>query len=226
MSESRVLSEYEQALKQIRSVSAARIRMTEQGEIEEIHILATGDRNPKQIVRDVESLLVAQFGLQFDHKKISIAQVDEQVGEQANQQVPEHVMSPSLPAWVRPKLVGVTLRTTNGMAEVMVELQVGERVLTGNARGFSSSHNKQRLLVEATVKALNYLEMEKCLLVPEDVAVTELAKHKVAQVAVTLVCPAGEQLLVGCALVKNDDREAVVKATLDAVNRKVRVVTE
>ncbi len=214
MTESRSLADYEQALKQIRSVSAARIRMTEQGEIEEIHILAGGERNPKQIVRDVESVLVVQFGLEFDHKKISIAQVGEEV------------LPPPGPEWVRPKLVGVTLKTLHGTAEVTVELQVGERVVAGDAQGFSSSYNKLRLLMEATVKALNSLELEKCLLVPEDVAVTELAKHKVAQVAVTLVCPAGEQLLVGCALVKNDDREAVVKATLDAVNRKMRVLTE
>ncbi len=214
MTESRSLADYEQALKQIRSVSAARIRMTEQGEIEEIHILAGGERNPKQIVRDVESVLVVQFGLEFDHKKISIAQVGEEV------------LPPPGPEWVRPKLVGVTLKTLHGTAEVTVELQVGERVVGGDAQGFSSSYNKLRLLMEATVKALNSLELEKCLLVPEDVAVTELAKHKVAQVAVTLVCPAGEQLLVGCALVKNDDREAVVKATLDAVNRKMRVLTE
>ncbi|MDI6813150.1 MAG: hypothetical protein QMC95_03295 [Desulfitobacteriaceae bacterium] len=214
MTESHILTDYEQALKQIRSVSAARIRMTEQGEIEEIHILAGGERSAKQIVRDVESVLVAQFGLEFDHKKISVAQVGEEV------------LVPPIPEWVRPKLIGVTLKTLHGTADVTVELQVGERVIAGATQGFSSSYNKLRLLVEATVKALNSLELEKCLLVPEDVAVTELAKHKVAQVAVTLVCPAGEQLLVGCALVKNDDREAVVKATLDAVNRKVRVLTE
>lgn len=220
MTESRVTTDYEQALKQIRSVSAARIRMTEEGRIEEIHILAGGDRNPKQIVRDVESVLVAQFGLEFDHKKISVAQVGDEDVPSANSP------GPSIPAWVRPKLVGVSLRTMNGTAEVTVELQVGERIISGSAQGFSSAYNKLRLLVEATVKALNCLELEKCLLVPEDVSVTELAKHKMAQVAVTLVCPMGEQLLVGCALVKHDDREAVVKATLDAVNRKVRVPTE
>jgi hypothetical protein len=33
-----------------------------------------------------------------------------------------------------------------------------------------------------------------------------------------------EQPLAGCAMVGNDVREAVVKATLDAVNRKLRVM--
>jgi hypothetical protein len=203
--------QWEQALRQIKSVTAVRINVNNQGEIEEIHILAGAGRNPKQIVRDIESTLEAQFGIQVDHKKISVAQVEEEQ---------ERVIS--LTEFSRPKLVGISLKTAGGKAEVRVELLIGEKIIEGVALGPSSSYNRPRLFVEATIKALAPLATDNYLFVMEDVKITHLAKQHIALVSVTLMNAGGEQSLAGCAYVKNDDREAVVKATLDAVNRKIR----
>lgn len=205
------IQEWEQAIKQIKSVIAARININNQGGIEEVHILAGSGRVPKQIVRDVESILAAQFNLQIDHKKISVAQVED------DEEVPLTIVEST-----RPKLVGMTLRTVNGMAEVKVELSSGDKIMEGLAEGPSSTNNKLRLFVEATLKALVLLTLEKVIFVPEDVGITQLAKQQIALVSITMISSAGEQSLTGCALVRNDDREAVVKATLDAVNRKLR----
>lgn len=205
------IQDWEQAIKQIKSVIAARINVNNQGEIEEVHILAGPGRTPKQIVRDVESILVAQYDLQIDHKKISVAQVEDDE---------EEGTFPIMKS-TRLKLVGVTLRTVNGVAEVKVELLTGDKPLEGIAQGPSSSHNKLRLFVEATLKALSPLSSDKYVFVTEDVQITQLAKQQIALVSITLIASVGEQSLAGCALVRNDDREAVVKATLDAVNRKL-----
>ncbi|MDP4160815.1 MAG: hypothetical protein Q8911_13810 [Bacillota bacterium] len=205
--------DWEQAIKQIKTVIAARINVNIQGEIEEVHILAGSGRAPKQIVRDVESILATQFDLQIDHKKISVAQLgDDEEGTSAIMEA------------TRPKLVGVTLRTVNGLAEVKVELQTGDKLIEGLAQGPSSTHNKLRLFVEATIKALTPLISDKFLFVTEDVVITQLAKQQIALVSITMIAPTGEQSLTGCALIKNDDREAVVKATLDAVNRKLQLL--
>jgi len=200
---------WEQAIKQVKSVIAARINVNSEGEIEEVHILAGSGRAPKQIVRDIESILVAQFDVQIDHKKISVAQVEDD--EEATLATVEST---------RPKLVGVTLRTVNGMAEVIVELLAGDKIIEGLAQGPSTSHNNLRLFVEATLKALSPLTLDKYIFVTEDVRITQLVKQQVVLVSITLITSAGEQSLVGCALVRSDEREAVVKATLDAVNRK------
>lgn len=205
------IQDLELALKQIKSVIAARINANNQGEIEEVHILTGSGRAPKQVVRDVESILAAQFNVQIDHKKISVAQLEGD--EEGNSAMVEST---------RPKLVGVTLRTVNGMAEVKVELLTGDKLIEGVAEGPSSSYNKLRLFVEATLKALAPLTLDKFIFVTEDVVITQLAKRQVALVSITLIAPIGEQSLTGCALVRSDDREAVVKATLDAVNRKLR----
>jgi hypothetical protein len=205
------IQDWEQAIKQIKSVIAARINTNDAGEIEEVHVLAGSGRAPKQVVRDVESTLAAQFGLELDHKKISVAQVGDD--EESAFAVVEST---------RPKLVGVTLRTVNGMAEVKVELLTGDKLIEGLAEGPSSAYNKLRLFVEATLKALATFTLDKFLFVTEDVGIIQLAKQQIALVSITLIAPTGEQSLTGCALVRSDDREAVVKATLDAVNRKLR----
>ncbi|HWQ41296.1 MAG TPA: hypothetical protein VN456_04595 [Desulfosporosinus sp.] len=203
------IQDWEQAIKQVKSVIAARINVNSQGEIEEVHILAGPGRAPKQVVRDIETILVAQFDLQIDHKKISVAQVED------DEEATLATVGPT-----RLKLVGVTLKTVNGMAEVMVELLSGDKIIEGLAQGPSTSQNNLRLFVEATLKALSSLTIDKYLFVTEDVRITPLAKQQVALVAITLITSAGEQSLAGCALVKSDEREAVVKATLDAINRK------
>ncbi|MDQ7095603.1 hypothetical protein REC12_18600 [Desulfosporosinus sp. PR] len=205
------IQDWEQAIKQIKSVITARINVNNLGDIEEVHILAGSGRAPKQVVRDVESVFAAQFGLQIDHKKISVAQIGD-----------DDENTFAIRESSRPKLVGVTIRTVSGMAEVKVELLTGDKLIEGVSQGPSSSYNKLRLFVEATLKALSPLTLDKFLFVTEDVGITQLAKRQIALVAITLIAPAGEQSLTGCALVRNDDREAVVKATLDAVNRKLR----
>ncbi len=214
MSQTISLASCEQAIKQVKSVTAVRIKANSEGEIEEIHVLAGPGRNPKQVVRDIESVLEAQFSLQVDHKTISVAQIGE-----------EDEPAAALEA-LRPKLVGVTLRTVNAKAEAKVELLAGEKILEASAQGPASSYNKLRLFVDATLKCLDMLTLEGCMFVVEDLALTQLAKRQVALVTVSLVTGAGEEPLAGCALVKNDDREAVVKATLDAVNRKLKFIQD
>ena len=46
-------------------------------EIQEIHVISNAIRAPKQIVRDIESTLLAIFNYRIDRKIISIAQIDD-----------------------------------------------------------------------------------------------------------------------------------------------------
>jgi len=59
------------------------------------------------------------------------------------------------------------------------------------------------------------------LLVVEDVGTLSIAKTSVVVAAVTYVDKSGEQLLIGSSINLGDIKEAVVKATLDAVNRRI-----
>jgi hypothetical protein len=67
-------TQIEGVLRELRGVCGARVVADENGLIQEIHLLVEADRNPKQAVRDVESALLAHFGIHIDHRKVSVAQ--------------------------------------------------------------------------------------------------------------------------------------------------------
>ena len=67
----------ETLLQSLEGVLSARVVTTPLGEVSEVHILARHGTGAKQIVRNVESALLAQLGLKIDHRKISVAQTAE-----------------------------------------------------------------------------------------------------------------------------------------------------
>ena len=67
----------ENLLTSLEGVLSARVVTTPLGEVSEVHVLAQAGLQPKQLVRNIESALLAQLGLKVDHRKISIAQTAE-----------------------------------------------------------------------------------------------------------------------------------------------------
>lgn len=67
----------EELLATLPGVISARIVASQNGAVDEIHILTTTDVTPKQTVRNVESALIAHLGMHVSHKKISVATSDE-----------------------------------------------------------------------------------------------------------------------------------------------------
>src|SRR5213076_1089932 len=64
----------ENLIASLTGVLSARVVVTPLGEVSEIHVLTTSDVQGKQVVRNIESALMAQLGLKIDHRKISVAQ--------------------------------------------------------------------------------------------------------------------------------------------------------
>ncbi len=67
----------ENLLTSLEGVLSARVVTTPLGEVSEVHVLAQAGLAAKQLVRNIESALLAQLGLKVDHRKISIAQTAE-----------------------------------------------------------------------------------------------------------------------------------------------------
>src|SRR5207247_877152 len=64
----------ENLIASLTGVLSARVVVTPLGEVSEIHVLTMSDMQPKQVVRNIESALMAQLGMKIDHRKISVAQ--------------------------------------------------------------------------------------------------------------------------------------------------------
>ena len=67
------LRRIEKLLIALEGVDSIKIVADGHGGIDEVHVLSSSSLSPKQIVRNIESALLAEFGLQIDHRKISIA---------------------------------------------------------------------------------------------------------------------------------------------------------
>ena len=194
-------------------MQSTRVVVGQGGVIEEIHVLAEADRAPKQLVRDVESALMAKFGIELDHKKVSIAQTSN--GKQARS------------AAVRLKLSDVSISLNGAQAEAAVRLRLNGNTYAGQSSGHSSSHSQLRLIATATLQAIETHGGEGVALVLEDLSpALNLSGHNVVVVLVNMISPRGEDLLTGSAIVKQDLWKAVVNATLDAVNRRLGIIGE
>lgn len=189
---------------QLQGVLSAHVSFNGQDEIEEIHVLANFDRSPKQIVRDIESILVTQRGLRFDHKKVSVAQIK---GDSATRKDTSRVQFLS---------VGVSVSGLESKVEV--ELMKDGVPSLGVAEGPSSEVNQLRLIVEATLKAVrNFLNSEHTFVFD---GIKSIAEEKnIIIVTITALTPRDERKLIGCAFSEGDRNKTVVFATLDALNR-------
>jgi hypothetical protein len=88
------LNELERELCRIPEVTAARVVAGASGLIEEVHILSLPLKHAKQVVRDVQSVAMASFGLDLDRRIVSVVQLEAPAGTVAAPVPPPPVVAP------------------------------------------------------------------------------------------------------------------------------------
>ncbi len=211
------VEDIEITLGQVAEIKAARVVASPEGVIQEIHVLALPNKTPKQLVRDIESTLMATYGLVVDHKKISIAQL----GTDVVAIEPE----PSQPVQSRARIVEINANVNGAYAAVAVTLKLEHDVYVGEASGPASQTGRMRLLARATLDAVDQYLHGTYSFDLEDVSIIQLGKERVAVSCITIVTPMGEQSYAGSALVRQNEKDSIVRATLDAINRRLGCLT-
>lgn len=200
-----VINSMEELINRVQSVISSRV-VAENNQIAEIHVLADNSRNAKQIARDVQSVLMAEFKVDVNYKIISVAQIETN-GRLFNDE--------------RIAFTNLTFINDGVNLEVTVMLTKGSEIYEGTYKGVNTERNKNRIIVNATLECVSKILPDDHNLILEDVDIYSFAKKRIAVVAVTHATPQNEELLVGSSIVKKDDGEALVKAALDALNRRV-----
>jgi hypothetical protein len=200
----------QELINDVEGVVSSKVKLDDTGNLVEIHALADKSRNAKQIVRDIQSAVTAKFDLEIDHRIISIAQLS-----------CDSVMQKDL----RIVFKGMEVASKGLELDVKVMLSHREKDYCGSQKGINTTTSINRTIAQATLKALSdFLNIGEIFVV-EDVGTLNIAKTNVVVVAVTCVDKNGEQLLIGSSMNLGDIKEAVVKATLDAVNRRIAKLT-
>jgi hypothetical protein len=196
-------------------IQKARVVVNDWGAIEEIHILTGLGRNPKQIVRDVQSALKAQWDITVDRRKVSVAQIQTSL--------------PAQPGRIR--YVGLEVKTNGrtGKSEIIVTLDRAVEnqtaVYVGKAVTDSSEVATLLGVARATCLAANLTLTPPNAFFVDDVSTLTIGQRSAVAVLIDLLTPRrNQEQLIGCAMVRRDLREACVRATLDAMNRRLEVL--
>lgn len=216
----RLLPEFEAALRAVPGIREASVRTTAEALPIEVHVLARGEKPAKQVVRDVQSVAMAQFDLDIDHRIVSVVQIPDDsvdVGDDSAAQESVGAEPVDVP---RPALTSISTTKSEGETLVDVTMAIGREVYTGRATGPTGPVHRPRIIATATLAALTEL-----LGIPasvESAQVLEVGMRQVAVTTLTLTIPRlGDQALCGSALVRGDEEDAVARSVLAAVNRRL-----
>lgn len=226
-------SKAEAAIRALRDVDGASIQL-DGDEIREIHILTRSTRPPKQIVRDVQTVLLTTFNRSIDYRVVSVAYANaERDGSDrapvasrppaAVEGRPESETGTSFEraGAERIRFVSVNLFVSGPRTQAQVELRWKGLSRMGSASGWSTRDGAHRLVAQATLAAVQeFLAGEVALGIPE-VDFMKVGRRRIAVVTLALLAHRQEKALVGGCAIEQDVQQAVVLATLAGLNRAV-----
>jgi hypothetical protein len=204
--------ELEENLTRMESVDAARV-VNQGSSITELHIIAAADKPAKQVVRDVQSLAMARFGVAIDHRVISVVQIS------------PHQVDLATGARAALMRVGESPNGTRTTIEVTLRFEDQEHV--GIAKGPAVMSARHRLVGEATIDAIEQTFPTMPPIALDAISVTPVGNNEVVVAVVVSASHRGaEDLNVGSAVVAQDPDDATVKAVLNALNRRLSNLEE
>lgn len=202
----RLLPELEATLGRLPGIQAVRVVTGPDARPVEVHVLSSRDKTPKQLVRDIQSVALAQFDLEVDHRIVSVVQFDDK-------DTPGGGANRVLIATIKAEVTGLEATAT-------VTLASNGTLYDGTANAPATASSRPRLIARATLNAV-------CALMPvgacdiEYAQISQVGGREVAVSIVQVVTPDGEQIVTGSALVRGDEADAVARSVLDALNRRL-----
>ena len=218
----------EELLRSLPGVMSVRVVGRPGGKIDEVHLLTDQSVSPKQTVRNVESALLAQFDLTVDHRKVSVAQTDEE--RIASRQIPMqlHVESPAPDS--RFLLLGHTVESERAhRVRVQVSITWNGEEFTGESSGADLPRPRLEALagatlaaIEGAVKAGAEEDRPSVALSLDGVKTVEAFDRQFVLVAVHALHGREVTSLEGASAVEDSADRSVVMATLQATDRWMR----
>ncbi len=197
---------WQELICRLEGVQAAQVVFTENGMPCEIHVLAGPEKSSKSLVRDIQSALTAQFGVQVDHRIISVAQLSEGLVPRGD---------------FRLAHTGLEIKSAGGRVSASVTLARGCDTYTGHGESANTPFARRRCVSEAALAAVNRAAGETCFELASVDAVTLAGQGIVVAQVYSL---RDGQRLLGSAFLNEDPDNAAVHSVLSAVNRRLSVL--
>lgn len=196
----------ERAIGSIPGVIGSRLVAGFERQVDELHVLTTLDRSPKQTVRDVQTVLMARFGVPTDHRVVSVVQLEESDG---------------LPATSRVVIDTVSIAQSGRSVTAEVAIRDVDQIHRASVEGGSSASARQRAVAQATLGAIEPLLETGTIVDLEGIDLVSVFGRQLAVALLHVRTVRTEVTLTGTALVREAAPEAVARAVLDALNRTI-----
>ena len=197
--------EIEYFLNSIKSVISSKVISDSNNEVCEIHVLSDNSRHSKQIARDIRTALLSKFNVDVDYKIISVAQIDKNVSFNSD---------------FRLLYEGYTNETTSDRIKIKTKLSWDDKEFFGEAEGIKSEKQSLVVAAKSTLEAIKLAINFDCFIV-EDIQYAKITGEDALLVAITQVNNSKEEILLGASIIENNKIDAAIKATLNAINRKI-----
>ena len=214
----------EELIATLQDVISVKVVPSVTGGIDAIHVLVTGGTPAKQNVRNIESALMAQLGLQVDHRKISVAATSRRADGEGPQ-VPEPTangirqvdLRPGRPIYFEDVEVrgsrarGITCRVT---------LRRGAVEYAGESEeGVQTERSRLDAAARATVAALGAMTEVAGTFSLHGIRLITAFDRELILAGVTVCYGREQRLLTGTCELRESPETAAVLAVLDATNR-------
>jgi hypothetical protein len=200
-------TDLEATLAQIRGIYASCVILDGGKAPSEIHIVASTARKPKQIVRDVETLLYVKHRVKLDYRKISLVQLPD-----------EKLLNIPLS---RPEIRHISEQVMGDEKRIVVEIQGAGKTASGEASERLDHPMPFQTSAKATINAIEKLLNNAIDVRLENAETFRLGPREILLVVVTCVSDNGEETFVGASFVGARTIESAARATLDALNRRI-----
>lgn len=208
------LRELEDELCRLPGVHAVRVVGDRAGRPIEVHVLSDPSKPAKQTVRDVRAVAQTVFGIELDHRIVSVAQLNTN-----EQNTPVGIEFPR--SDTRSRVSSIQIDAIGLRAQVRVVLIDHDRELTGYAEGSVATAARPQLVAAAALDAVRQGEPAAEAIHITNAEISRIGSNRVAIVTVVYVDPPTELVVSGSAVVRRDRDDAVARALLDATNRRL-----
>ena len=196
-----MFNKLEENVKELDGIYSCKITGDEK--VDEIHIIASKNRDPKRIVRDIETIVMVNLDYEISHKKISIAQVHKKKTHNIDERIEI-----------------ITIYKENNSSKFHFKLNINDEIVE---KVISKKLNVMPVsiaegMVDITLKYTSFPNIINI----KNVFTTGIDNNIViVQLLLNSKNSFSQERLIGAAYVNQNLPLAVGKATLNALNRKI-----
>ncbi len=194
------IRELENIISRIDGIKAVKV-VGDDDKIKEIHVIASESKNPKQVVRDIETAVYALTGFKLDRKVVSVAQISGEVAKKR-----------------RIALVEMEKILDGLKVKVHVSIKVNGEDYEGEAEGPNTSTALPLVIGNAVVNAVGIDELAISV---DDLQTARVFNKEYVMCHVTCGDGKNEWELIGIAPKGEDFERSCALAVIDALEKVI-----